>query len=239
MRIAVRTFAREAPIRIVDAVPDLVDHSMPPPALRAAVGIDSSRSHYMRIGRRVADDILAVAPARGRWLDFGCGSGRVARHIGSVDAIELTGVDVDSRAVAWCTRHLRGHFQIIAPEPPLPFADRSFDVIYAISVFTHLDETAQLRWLGELRRILREGGMLVASTHSPELTYNRPDLTHAHHVALTYGGFTFIRGDGAFNEDSAFHHPAYIEQVWSRIFRRVEHRPRGVADYQDLTICIA
>jgi SAM-dependent methyltransferase len=239
LRIATRRLARELPIRVVDAIPDLLDRSMPPAKLRAAVGIDSSRSHYLQIGKQVANDLLAVAPNGGRWLDFGCGSGRVARHIAAIKSIQLTGVDVDPRGVKWCARNLRGDFREIAREPPLPFPDRAFDVIYAISVVTHLDEATQLCWLRELRRVLREGGMLLASTHSPELTYNRPDLTRAHHEELTTRGFTFIEGGRGFNEDSAFHHRGYIEGVWAQFFRRIEYRPRGVADYQDLTVCVA
>lgn len=244
-RRIVRRLAREAPIRVVDALPDLRDMlrggptALPPPALRASVGIDSSRSHYVRVGRGVGEAILHAAPPHGNWLDFGCGSGRVARHLGAIDAITLTGVDVDRRAVSWCMQHLRGDFRVIAPDPPLPFADGSFDVICAVSVFTHLDEAAQLRWLAELRRVLREGGMLVASTHAPDLTYNRPDLTAVHHQQLAANGFTFIRGSGGFSEESAFHSGGYIQRVWRQFFRSVEHTPHALMGYQDLTICVA
>jgi ubiquinone/menaquinone biosynthesis C-methylase UbiE len=43
--------------------------------------------------------------------------------------------------------------------PHLPFEDRSFDVVYAGSVFTHIDDLAQT-WFLELRRVLHAGGML-------------------------------------------------------------------------------
>jgi len=244
-RIIVRWLAREAPIRVVDALPDLRDRlrggatALPPPALRTSVGIDSSRSHYIEVGRGVAEAILHAAPPHGKWLDFGCGSGRVARHLGAIAAIALTGVDVDRRAVSWCARHLRGDFRVIAPDPPLPFADGSFDVICAVSVFTHLDEAAQLRWLAELRRLLRADGVLVASTHAPDLTYNRPDLTSSHHRQLATNGFTFIHGSGGFSEESAFHHAGYIQRVWRQFFRSVEHRPHALMGYQDLIICVA
>jgi SAM-dependent methyltransferase len=244
-RRIVRRIAREAPIRVVDALPDLRDMlrggttALPPPALRASVGIDSSRSHYVRVGRGVGDAILHAATPRGEWLDFGCGSGRIARHLSAIDAITLTGVDVDGRAVSWCAQHLRGDFRVIPPHPPLLFADGSFDVICAVSVFTHLDEAAQLQWLAELRRVLRAGGMLVASTHAPDLTYNRPDLTAVHHQQLATHGFTFIRGSGGFSEESAFHSSAYIQRVWPQFFRSVDHRPHALMGYQDLTICVA
>src|SRR5712691_13197777 len=134
-RRIVRKLAREVPIRLIDSPSDLRDRfrggaaALPPPALRASVGIDSSRSHYVEVGRGVVEAILRAAPAEGKWLDFGCGSGRVARHLSAIDAIALTGVDVDRRAVSWCLQHLRGDFRVIASDPPLPFASETFDVI--------------------------------------------------------------------------------------------------------------
>ena len=37
-----------------------------------------------------------------------------------------------------------------AAEPPLPYEDGSFDFLYSISIFTHLDEPLQLPWMQEL-----------------------------------------------------------------------------------------
>ena len=47
-------------------------------------------------------------------------------------------------------------------EPPLDFASGSFDLIWALSVFTHLTDNS-LPWLAELHRTLRPGGLLIAS----------------------------------------------------------------------------
>ena len=172
-RRAARTFLRELPIRVRDFIPDL-GNDLPPAKLRASVGINSSRAHFLHIGERAAHDIVSMLTthgfeASGDWLDFGCGSGRVARHIAANPNISLTGVDVDARAVGWAAKHLRGDYRVTSPHPPLPFDDESFDVIYTVSVFTHFDEAAQFRWLEELRRVLRPDGALVASTHSPSL----------------------------------------------------------------------
>ena len=51
-----------------------------------------------------------------------------------------------------------GNFEQSAVEPPLRFADGSFDIVYAYSVFSHLSERVQLRWVEEFARILRPGG---------------------------------------------------------------------------------
>jgi len=210
---------------------------LPPARLRSRVGIDSSRAHYLTVGAQAARDVVSIVPdVEGRWLDFGCGSGRVARHIIALPGVAMSGVDIDAPAVRWCARHLPGDFRVIDPDPPMPFAEATFDVVYAVSVFTHFDEPGQFRWLSELRRVLRDGGVLVASTHSPDLTYNRPDLTQKHHEELAGRGFTFIPGAGAFNDDSAFHTAAYLAREWSRWFELVEHRPAGLNGYQDLSL---
>ena len=237
LRRVARKILRELPIRIVDAIPDAVRRDLPPARLRAAVGIDSSRAHFEVVGARVAEAIVDAAGRSGKWLDFGCGSGRVARHL--MDHVELTGVDVDAEAIAWCAKHLRGDFRVIAPNPPLPFADATFDVVYAVSVFTHLDEKPQFAWLRELRRVLKPGGKLVASTHPPDLTYNRPDLSRAHHEELATKGFTFIAGPARFNDDSAFHRPEYLQAEWGRVFSRIEYRPGGLLGYQDVVVATA
>jgi Methyltransferase domain. len=47
----------------------------------------------------------------------------------------------------------------------LDYANQSFDLVYAFSVFTHLDLKAQRRWRDELRRILRPRGILLLTLH--------------------------------------------------------------------------
>jgi SAM-dependent methyltransferase len=46
--------------------------------------------------------------------------------------------------------------------PPLSLESASFDLIWALSVFTHLTD-ASLAWLAELHRLLKPGGLLIAT----------------------------------------------------------------------------
>src|SRR5205823_3371088 len=48
------------------------------------------------------------------------------------------------------------------PEPPTAFEAESFDLIWAVSVFTHLTDSSA-PWLLELHRLLKPGGLLVAT----------------------------------------------------------------------------
>jgi len=102
-----------------------------------------------------------------RVLDFGCSSGRVVRVLKAVlPEVEWHGCDPNADAIAWARGNLPGiAFEVSPTEPPLPYGDESFDLVYAISIWSHYGERAALRWLGEMRRVLRPGGLLVLTVH--------------------------------------------------------------------------
>lgn len=101
-------------------------------------------------------------------LDLGCSSGRVLRHLGSVaPGVDLRGVEIATRCVRWARAHLPPWIQIAHGTllPVLPFPDAHFDVVYAGSVLTHIDEFEEA-WLGELPRVLKPSG-IAAITFLP------------------------------------------------------------------------
>lgn len=102
----------------------------------------------------------------GKVLDFGCGCGRIMRRWQNLNGPKLYGVDSSPRLVEWCSRNLTfGEFELNVSATPLSFADATFDFIYSISVFTHLSETNQQFWMGELIRVLKPGGHLLITVH--------------------------------------------------------------------------
>lgn len=104
---------------------------------------------------------------RGRVLDYGCGCGRILRYFAWYAAkCHFTGVDIDQHAIAWCRENLGfADFEKIEVVPPMPFPDRSFDAVFAYSVFTHLPEESHLRWLAELARLTVSGAPVVLTVH--------------------------------------------------------------------------
>jgi ubiquinone/menaquinone biosynthesis C-methylase UbiE len=159
------------------------DFPIPPPELR--LGYAGAPDVYLANGQRDVQtmlDLLRVAGARlergTRFLDFGCGAGRMLRWLADFAGHgEVWGTDISAEHIVWCTQHLAPpfHFLVNTTLAHLPFEDRYFDVVYAGSVFTHIDDLAQT-WFLELRRVLRAGGMLYVTIHdhhSIEL------LTHA------------------------------------------------------------
>lgn len=128
---------------------------------------------YFRGGRIDAERIVADLEAAGaehgsieRVLDFGCAEGRVLRFFPDRDHRDLWGVDVNAERIAWCQQNLTPPFRFATTTtaPHVPFADGSFDLVYALSVFTHISELADA-WFLELLRVLRPGGHLYLTIH--------------------------------------------------------------------------
>ncbi|MFN2632888.1 MAG: class I SAM-dependent methyltransferase [Thermoanaerobaculia bacterium] len=250
-RRRLRRWAREGPVRLTDAIPDAFDllrgtaNRLPPPRLRARVSLSSSRREFERAGALAAADVLRAfeicrRPGRpyARWLDFGCGVGRVTRHVArSGSAVELHGVDVDADAIRWlAASHPPGRFVACGRLPPANVPASSFDVVYAVSVFTHFDETMESAWLEELDRLLCPGGLLIASTLSTVLTFTRPDLTVEQHREMNQRGFLFAPGGGTFNDDAAFEARSRVERVWGKKLTPRLFEEQGLAGYQDLSV---
>ncbi|HWF26677.1 MAG TPA: class I SAM-dependent methyltransferase, partial [Solirubrobacteraceae bacterium] len=100
-------------------------------------------------------------------LDFSCSSGRVVRPLAAaLPDVHWHGCDPNAGAIGWAGEHiLEVDFFVSETSPPLPFDDGSLDLVFAISVWSHYSEVAALRWLTEMRRVIRPGGHLMLTTH--------------------------------------------------------------------------
>lgn len=184
---------------------------------------------YEARGRESRDQLLAMLPdgysLEGRsMLDFGCGAGRTLRHFhDEARTARFVGCDLDRESIDWLSAHLCPPLEAIRsdPDPPLPFADGSFDLIWAISVFTHLVDSSAA-WLLELHRLLKPGGLLMAS-YMGELTSvevagepwdeNRIGMNVLrHNQAWERGGPMVLMSDW------------WVDEHWGRAFRIADRR---------------
>jgi len=125
---------------------------------------------YEAIGRHSRERIERLLPTDWSWrgkrvLDFGCGAGRTLRHfLNEAKHAELYGCDIDSASIAWLADHLSPPFHVFESReaPGLPQPDGFFDLVYALSVFTHLSDN-WAGWLLELHRVLKPDGLLFAT----------------------------------------------------------------------------
>ena len=217
---------------------------LPPARLRFHVGESANAALFFRVGEATADCIHEAVTRAGASLtqscvalDFGCGCGRTLMWLNRrFPEVAWHGADVDTQAIDWCRAHLpAASFIVNQPLPPLPFPDRRFDLIYGISVFTHLDEPYQRAWLAEFRRILKPGGLVLLSF------YGRDSWQHLDQAsAIERGAFVFCRSQKLRGILPEWYHTAFqsqqrIVEMLSAHFVDVDYVERG-AGYQDLAV---
>lgn len=143
--------------------------SLPVPPQSMWVSYGSTNEEYLQSGKDDVESMGRILDASGfslsnagRILEFGCAAGRMIRWLQDhASSCELWGVDIWASAILWCKEHLSPpfHFATTTSIPHLPFEDGYFNLIYAGSIFTHIDDLCDA-WFLELRRVLRPGGKL-------------------------------------------------------------------------------
>jgi SAM-dependent methyltransferase len=111
--------------------------------------------------RRILSDSGCAIEGAETILELGVAGGRLIRHLADLRSAEIWGVDLWASAIRWCQEHLSPpfYFATTTVVPHLPFGDQNFDLVYAGSVFTHLDDLTD-SWFLELHRVLKPGGRL-------------------------------------------------------------------------------
>lgn len=156
-----------------------------------------------------------------RILEFGVGYGRILRHFQPF-SFELHGCDVMPAVIDWCTRHLSpvGSFLVSGYDPPLPYPANFFDFVYANSVFTHLQHEQTKRWITELHRVVRKGGVVI-TTHYDINEHLRGFQPSTIHKAWSERGY-LEWGNKSVRENNISYSPDMLYTVWSEHFEVVD-----------------
>ncbi len=126
-----------------------------PALLRFRVSGSISADLFGSVGQRASQNLQSALAQVGSGiepdqsvLDFGSGCGRTLLWLlHDFPKTRFYGTDVDPEAVEWCCRNLtNAEFQVNSPLPPMLYHDEQFDLVYLISVFTHLSDEYQEVW---------------------------------------------------------------------------------------------
>jgi ubiquinone/menaquinone biosynthesis C-methylase UbiE len=134
--------------------------------------------NYYNGGRHSAEAVLDLMSPhiqlRGaRVLEWGCGPGRIVRQLAQLGrelGVEVFATDYNRASIEWCKSAISGvTFATNGLQPPLPFPDGFFDVIYSSSVFTHLSEAMHYTWLQENFRVVKCYGLVIFTTQGDRM----------------------------------------------------------------------
>jgi SAM-dependent methyltransferase len=204
-------------------------HVPPAEFIRYTCGTEDY-DEYQRSGREVFTMFDLAARRYGgkpmcqfkRVLDFACGAGRIIQFI--PDGPKLYGCDVAKPLVAFVRSHYT-HATVHNndPEPPLDFRDSLFDLVYAFSVFSHLQEDVEMRWLQELQRVGAPECLYLLTVHGDWFIQATLGAERAQAEAA---GFYFRDAHTRGNTDlefpvgyeNSYHTSSYIRETWSQFF---------------------
>jgi len=149
-------------------------------------------------------------------LDWGCGPARIIRHLPTLlpPGSRVFGTDYNAQTIDWCQQNLPNlSFNHNGSEAKLPYVDAQFDLVFGISIFTHLNEGQHHTWFGELMRVTAPGGLLLFTTQGCAFL---PKLSGRERV-LFEAGCPVFRGlqHAGHRTCSAFHPSEFLRSLFA------------------------
>jgi SAM-dependent methyltransferase len=182
--------------RLISGTIDLED-----PKRIVARGYDAITQNYLRLienmGLRVREKYLTIIeqslPKGALALELGCGAGMPMTRRLSLHC-RVIGLDISKEQLALAVRNVPEADFVLADMTRLPFPEAMFDAVIAFYSITHVPRDEHLTLLGNIYRMLRLGGLLVATTgygDSPDVI--EPDWLGASMFFSHYDGETNVR----------------------------------------------
>ncbi len=123
-----------------------------------------------------------------RVLDAACGTGYGSALLADY-ALSVDGIDIDPATIAYAATHYSAggkcRYQVASVDR-LPFQDSSFDVVVSFETIEHVNQQTQVRFLAEIRRILKPTGILVLSTPNKLNYSDRTGNKNPYHLHELY-----------------------------------------------------
>lgn len=227
---------------MIEAMMRETTHPIVPPDFISYVSGNTDFDGFLRSGAEVFT-MLEMASLRrtGKLLeefdtvlDFGCGVGRILRYLlprTTNTGCKVYACDVSQPLIAFVRENhplatvYKNEFM-----PPLAYNSNFFSAVFSFSVFSHLDEATEGKWLKELHRIGKRGCLYLITIHGEWFIKNVYRQMNWNPEEVYRTGFEFresMQGriqDNNFPEgyEISFHTYDYIMREWSKLFEVVD-----------------
>lgn len=130
-------------------------------------------------------------------LDIACGSGYGSKILKEHGAIYLTGIDISQETIDYAKGKYTDDGLNFIPGNILHigFPDNSFDIVVSFETIEHIKDYRKA--LSEIRRVLKENGLLIISSPnrrltSPKKSINEPPDNEHHYVEFSKEEFASL-----------------------------------------------
>ena len=195
---------------------------------------------YLADGWRTLSELMLLLEAvdrplskTGSVLEFAAGFGRFTRHLVKVLPGRVTCADVMPGSIDF----LREQFGVAAfessHEPEKIAQSTQYDLVFVLSMFTHLPIHMWAPWLRALKRLVKPSGLLVISVHNE-------DVGREIGVVFDAQGTHFIASSESPSIDAqtygtTFTTRKFVEDTISSVFgsKPLHYKPQGFWNGQD------
>ena len=175
--------------REYDVIPDIHDHDFIFQFLvenKSFKSVNDAINYYFMDGRKSARKLSGfigdLNPSNGeniKVLEFASGYGCVTRHFNNeLPGIDITSCDIHDDAVRFIESKLEGKAILSHAVPELLKLDVQYDVVFALSFFSHMPKSTWSRWLKSLASCTKKNGYILFTTQGIESRkyFGNPEL---------------------------------------------------------------
>jgi len=176
----------------------------------------------------LADRHTDKKPEKVKLLEFASGYGRLTRHLVNDSRYELTGCDIHDEAIDFLENTLSVNAFKSTLNPDDFSTPESYDVVFALSFFSHIPKKNWKPWLNALFKSVAPGGLLIFTTHGqtsrdkhfPDKEFDSEGFhfyadTDQEDIDMEFYGTTVTRPDYVLNQmDAGMQMGVFIEGLW-------------------------
>lgn len=193
--------------------------------------------------------------------DLGCGWGRIIQALYRYFLPEnIYGIDIQQEAIDICSKTgVKANLSRVDTGQSA-FPDNAFDMMTAYSVFSHLSLENHLKWLEEIKRVVKPGGIVAVTTRGPAIikhvqNLRRMDSVPDHARGLIeafedseiameqYSNGQYVYRDYPYETSSgsgygeALIPEKYLQDVWTNYFSECQLLTPGPTITQKVILC--